>query len=84
MTTIDVQAGLGRWMLGRAERAARRRRTAPVPTARIVRFVLQVIGLGWLDLAAWTLGRTVGYLAIGSTFILVAAMITGRPEGDRR
>lgn len=89
MTTIDaVQAGFGRWMIARAERRARvRERVGAVPWVRMLRGVLQLAGLGWLDLAAWTFGRTVGYIAIGLTFILVSAMITGtdgRRGGERR
>lgn len=89
MTTIDaVQAGFGRWMIARAERRARvRERVGAVPWVRTLRAALQLAGLGWLDLAAWTLGRTVGYVAIGLTFILVSAMITGtdgRRGGERR
>lgn len=83
MTTIDaVQAGLGRWMIARAERRARvRERVGAVAWMRVLRAVLQLAGLGWLDLAAWTFGRTVGYVAIGLTFILVSAMITSNGEG---
>lgn len=81
MTTIDaVQAGFGRWIIARAERRARvRERVGGVAWMRVAKAVMQLAGLGWLDLAAWTLGRTVGYIAIGLTFILVSAMIT--PDG---
>lgn len=83
MTTIDaVQAGLGRWMIARAESRARvRERVGAVAWMRVLRAVLQLAGLAWLDLAAWTFGRTVGYVAIGLTFILVSAMITSNGEG---
>jgi hypothetical protein len=85
VTTIDyATAGIGRWLIARAERRARvRQRVGAVSWSRVLRAVLQLAGLGWLDLAAWTLGRTVGYVAIGLTFILVAAMITGT-DGERR
>lgn len=81
MATIDMAtAGIGRWLIARTETRARRRRNQVV-WRRAVQALLQIAGLGWLDFAAWTLGRTVGYVAIGLTFILVASMITGDGEG---
>lgn len=85
MTTIDyATAGIGRWMIARAERQTRRRERvagAGVSWARVLRGVLQLAGLGWLDVAAWSIGRTVGYVAIGLSFILVSAMITSNDRG---
>lgn len=87
MTTIDMMtAGIGRWMVARTETRARRRRNQAA-WVRTLQALLQIVGLGWLDYAAWTLGRTVGYVAIGITFILVSAMITGKTDsgdGGRR
>lgn len=87
MTTIDMAtAGIGRWLIGRTETRARRRR-AQVAWSRILRGLLQVAGLGWLDYAAWDWDRTAGYCAVGITFILVGAMITGSDGakgGERR
>lgn len=84
MTTMDAAGiALGRWLQRTAEVRARRRRP-PVAWARILRAVLQLCGLGCFDVAAWTLGRTVGYVAIGATFILVSAMITGQKDGGSR
>jgi len=81
MTTIDMmQAGVGRWMVARTERRARRRR-AEVAWTRVLRALMQIAGLGWLDFAAWDISRTAGYCAVGITFILVSAMITGDGKG---
>jgi len=78
MTTIDMmQAGIGRWMVARTERRARTRRLNKGAGERLLRGLLQLVGLGWLDYAAWDISRTAGYVAIGITFILVSAMITG-------
>jgi hypothetical protein len=83
MSTIDMAAaGLGRWLTRTAEVRARRR-TPAVAWTRLLRGLLQLVGLGFFDVAAWTLGRTVGYIAIGATFILVSAMITGQGKEPR-
>jgi hypothetical protein len=84
MTTIDAAtAGFGRWLMVRAERRARTRQIR-VAWERILRGVLQIAGLGWLDYAAWDWSRTAGYCAVGITFILVSAMITGNSGGSRQ
>lgn len=81
MTTIDMAtAGIGRWLVARTERPARRRRTETA-WSLILRALMQIVGLAWLDAAAWEWGRTAGYCAVGLTFILVGAMITGKGEG---
>jgi hypothetical protein len=82
MTTVDMLlTHVGRTMQAKAERRAARRRVE-LPWTRLLRGVMQIAGLGWLDAAAWQYDRLAGYCAVGITFILVSAMITGS-SGDK-